>query len=148
MVRESKLEPRDRVLVRLVGLKGKHKLSDKWEYEPYVVLSQPSLGIPVYKVRKETSKGRIRTLHRNMLLPFFGLPVPLQKVKQQKPKLAQKPQVQDSDSPLDSSSSDSESESSTSPDQYVIPQCRKGVDIPSFMEIGQLIQLIPEKKIF
>ena len=84
MVWELKLEPRDRVLVRLVGLKGKHKLSDKLEYEPYVVLSQPSLGILVYKIRKETSKGRIRTLHRNKLLPFFGLPVPLQKVKQQK----------------------------------------------------------------
>ena len=63
-----------------------------------------------------------------MLLPFFGLPVSLQKVKQQKPKLAQKPQVLDSDSSLGSSSSDSESESSTSPDKYVIPQRRKGFD--------------------
>ena len=39
-VQESKLEPGDKVLVRLVGLRGKYKLSDKWEYDPYVVLSQ------------------------------------------------------------------------------------------------------------
>lgn len=49
-VRESKLEAGDRVIVCLVGLKGKHKLADKWEREPYVVLVQPSSGIPVYWV--------------------------------------------------------------------------------------------------
>ena len=36
-VRESKLEAGDRVLMRLVGLKGKHKLADEWGREPYVV---------------------------------------------------------------------------------------------------------------
>ena len=56
-VRESKLEPGDRVLVRLVGLKGKHKLSDKWEYESYVVISEPSQDIPAYrKLQREESE--------------------------------------------------------------------------------------------
>ena len=73
--------------MRLVGLKGKHKLADKWEHEPYVVLEQPSPGIPVYRVQKETSKGRIRTLYRNFLLPFSGLPMPRDPVKTKKSKV-------------------------------------------------------------
>ena len=36
-VRYSKLEVGDRVLVRKVGIKGKHKLADKWDSEVYTV---------------------------------------------------------------------------------------------------------------
>ena len=32
-VRETRLEPGDKVLVKNVGLKGKNKLADKWEEE-------------------------------------------------------------------------------------------------------------------
>lgn len=35
-----KLEPGDRVLVRSVRLRGKHKLSDKWEQDIYIVVDQ------------------------------------------------------------------------------------------------------------
>lgn len=48
---------------------GKHKLADKWEQEPYTVIAQPNEDIPVFTVRKENGEGRIRTLHRNLLLP-------------------------------------------------------------------------------
>ncbi len=74
-VRYTALQPGDRVLVRNVGLKGKHKLADTWEETPYIVKRQPMRDIPVYEVYQETAKSsKCRTLHRNMLLPFIALP--------------------------------------------------------------------------
>lgn len=70
------LYPGDRVLVKNLSLRGKQKLADRWERQPYIILSQPNPDIPVYKVKPENSRSRrIRTLHRNLLLPFMGLPV-------------------------------------------------------------------------
>ena len=70
------LQPGDRVLVKNVGLRGKQKLADRWERHPYIILSQPNPDIPVYNVKLENSRSRkIRTLHRNLLLPFMGLPL-------------------------------------------------------------------------
>jgi len=79
-VRNVQVVPGDRVLVRNVGLKGKNKLADKWCKDVYIVVEQPIAGIPVYKVKKEFGKT-LRTLHRNLLLPFMGLPLrnPIQK---------------------------------------------------------------------
>ena len=71
------LEPGDRVLVKNVGIRGKHKIADRWEQSPYVVLSQPNKDIPVYVVQAESGEGPKRTLHRNLLLPYFALPCPL-----------------------------------------------------------------------
>ena len=68
-VRGATLQPGDQVLVRQVGLQGKHKLADRWEEEIWVVTAQPNSTIPVYSVRKLDGSGRLRTLHRNMLLP-------------------------------------------------------------------------------
>ncbi|XP_021341186.1 uncharacterized protein LOC110442077 [Mizuhopecten yessoensis] len=90
-VRETKLEIGDRVLVRKVGLKGKNKLADKWEQEPYLVINIPNSDIPVYEVQQEMGKGRKRTLHRNMLIYFNSIPLevptmePRCKVKSSKP---------------------------------------------------------------
>jgi hypothetical protein len=64
----------DRVLVKIVAFDGRHKLSDKWENDPYVVLNQPNASIPVYVVGREKGEGRTRTLHRNLLLPISSLP--------------------------------------------------------------------------
>ncbi len=73
-VRYAALQPGDRVLVRNVGLKGKHKLADIWEAEPYIVKRQPMPNIPVYDVAREHERNpKLRTLHRNMLLPFMAL---------------------------------------------------------------------------
>ena len=70
------LQPGDRVLVNNVGLRGKQKLADRWERQPYIILSQPNPDIPVYTVKLENSRSKkIRTLHRNLLLPFMGLPL-------------------------------------------------------------------------
>ena len=39
-----------------------------------LVLEQPLSDIPVFKVRREDGTGRIKTLHRNQLLPFTSMP--------------------------------------------------------------------------
>ena len=72
--RSSVLHPGDRVLVRNVGLRGKQKLADRWESQPYVVCRQPNEDIPVYVVRPDNTRSRkTRTLHRNLLLPFMSI---------------------------------------------------------------------------
>ena len=62
-VRQSNLDICDRVLIRNVGLKGKHKLADKWARHPYIVIGQPDKSILVYKVRKESGKGKHTHTH-------------------------------------------------------------------------------------
>ena len=74
-VRHSKLEPGDRVLVRNVGLKGKCKLADRWSQEVYTVVAQPNPIIPVFEVKPEATNAPSKLLHRNLILPFMGLPV-------------------------------------------------------------------------
>lgn len=74
-VTESALEVGDRVLVRNVRIRGKHKLADKWESEVYVVTKRAD-NLPVYTIRPETKDGPVRTLHRDLLLPCGFLPVP------------------------------------------------------------------------
>lgn len=68
------LEVGDRVLVRNLSLRKKHKISDKWEYTVHVVVKQPDESIPVYVVKPEDGEGRERVLHRDMLLPCGFLP--------------------------------------------------------------------------
>ena len=69
-VRGAVPEAGDLVLVKLVGLTGKHKLADKWESEPYEVIRKPDAAMPVYVVKRCDGEGHERTLHRNMLFPL------------------------------------------------------------------------------
>ena len=46
--RGAVVECGDRVLVKIVAFDGKHKISDKWENDPYIVLDQPNPEVPVY----------------------------------------------------------------------------------------------------
>ena len=74
-VRSSVLQAGDRVLVRnLTPRGGPGKLKNFWEDEIHVVVARKGEGSPVYEVRPESSKGRSRTLHRNLLLPCDYLP--------------------------------------------------------------------------
>ena len=73
-VRGTCVEVGDRVLVRNVGVRGKHKIADRWEEEVFVVLGKPNPEIPVYTVKQENGKGRTRVLHRNLLLPINHVP--------------------------------------------------------------------------
>ena len=68
IARAARLLEGDRVLVKILAQDGKHKLSNKWADDIYVVTSQPNADIPVYKVRKEDGIGPEKTLHRNHLL--------------------------------------------------------------------------------
>lgn len=65
---ESSLEVGDRVLVRNVRLRGKHKLADKWDSEVYVVVNRAG-DLPVYTVKPEGKERPLQTLHRDLLLP-------------------------------------------------------------------------------
>lgn len=68
-VRDLPLAEGDRILLRNLGLTGKHKLQDRWKSTPYVVVKKlPNL--PVYKVKPEHGPGVVKTLHRDHLLPI------------------------------------------------------------------------------
>lgn len=56
-VKFAKLEVGDRVLVRKVGIQGKHKLADKWESEVYTIRSIPNPDIPVFRVKSQSGKN-------------------------------------------------------------------------------------------
>lgn len=57
-------------MVKVVAFAGKHKIADRWEDTPYVVLQQPNTNVPVFKVKREDGEGRCKTLHTNLLLPI------------------------------------------------------------------------------
>ncbi|XP_068078506.1 heat shock 70 kDa protein 12B isoform X1 [Danio rerio] len=76
---DSTLEVGDRVLVKQVRLRGKHKLADKWEPSAYIVVRRVH-DLPVYTVRPEGDEGPLRTLHRDLLLPCGFLTLPGEKV--------------------------------------------------------------------
>lgn len=63
------LQPGDTVLVKKTVFSGREKLADKWEDDIHVVISQPNPELPVFKIKPVSRPGRVRTLHRNLLLP-------------------------------------------------------------------------------
>jgi transposase InsO family protein len=71
--RGAVIEVGDRVLVRNVQLRGKHKIADRWTQDVYIVRKQPNPNIPVFEVKREDGQGPIRTLHRNLLLPVTSV---------------------------------------------------------------------------
>lgn len=78
---ESTLKEGDRVLVRNLRMRGKHKLADRWEPEVYIIVKQ-SNNLPVYVVKPETRDGPQRTLHRDLLLPCGFLPASPEEAEQ------------------------------------------------------------------
>ena len=60
------IQPGDVVLLRNVGLKGKHKIADKWQQEPFTVLEKPNPDIPVFRIKRGSE---VKVVHRNLLLP-------------------------------------------------------------------------------
>ncbi|KAG1955575.1 interleukin-1 receptor accessory protein-like 1-A [Pimephales promelas] len=68
-VKPQMLEKGDRVFIRNLAQTGKHKLEDRWNSVPYIVVERLR-NLPVYKLRLETGTGRVRTLHRDHLLPI------------------------------------------------------------------------------
>ena len=69
--RGAVLDVGDLVLVKQTAWKGRHKIQDRWESGEYQVVGQPTPGVPVYSV-KSVAGGKIKVLHRNLLLPLQG----------------------------------------------------------------------------
>uniref|UniRef100_A0A3B3QR63 Gypsy retrotransposon integrase-like protein 1 n=1 Tax=Paramormyrops kingsleyae TaxID=1676925 RepID=A0A3B3QR63_9TELE len=67
-VRETILEEGDHVLVKNVGVRGKHKIADRWSRTVYKVAKRIH-DSPVYVVAPVDSSGPNKTLHRDLLLP-------------------------------------------------------------------------------
>lgn len=62
----------DRVFLKNLGLKGKHKLQSRWKLSPFTVIEKlPNL--PVYRVKPEGARGPVKTIHREHLLPIGQL---------------------------------------------------------------------------
>ncbi|XP_064189748.1 uncharacterized protein LOC135253859 [Anguilla rostrata] len=74
IIRAAELVTGDRVLVRNVNIRGKHKLVDRWERTIHVVVKSINGG-PVYIVKPERGNGPHCTLHRDLLLPCGFLPI-------------------------------------------------------------------------
>lgn len=101
-VTASDLEAGDRVLVRNVRIRGRHKLSDKWESTVHIVVRRAGT-LPVYTVKPENRDGPLRTLHRDLLLPCGYLPVEegsesVQKPVPRRPGTRAHPAVEEEDS--------------------------------------------------
>lgn len=73
-VKAAELLQGDRVFVRNMSIRGKHKLADRWEQKIHVVVRRIR-DSPVYVVKPETGEGPHRALHRDLLLPCGFLPV-------------------------------------------------------------------------
>ncbi|XP_072767936.1 uncharacterized protein [Nerophis lumbriciformis] len=111
-VRESTLEMGDRVLVRNVRLRNKHKLADKWESAVYSVLQQMG-DLPVYKVQPVDEDGPVRTLHRDLLLPCGQL-VEVEDEESNQPRPIRRPRTRQSSPQIQ------EEESSESEEEYTV----------------------------
>ncbi|CAI5671482.1 unnamed protein product [Oreochromis niloticus] len=105
-VTASDLEAGDRVLVRNVRIRGKHKISDKWEHTVHVVVSRAG-NLPVYTVKPENKDGPLRTLHRDLLLPCGYLPVEESSEHVQKP-VSRRPRTRANPALEEENSSDEE----------------------------------------
>lgn len=133
-VRGTTVKVGDRVLVKIVHFDGRHKLSNKWESDPYTVVDQPDQNIPIFVVRKENGDGRDKTLHRNLLLPInfiSGLeekPVPVPRTRKMRLRSTRKSH--------DSSESSSESEDDVLVGNGVLPNTTAGTTNSSSDEMS------------
>ena len=119
-VRGATIQVGDRVLVRNLNLRGRHKLANLYESSIYIVVNQVDSKIPVFTICKEGIKGPKRTLHRNLLLPVNHLPLDFS-IKDRHTKKKYKAPNSDSSSRKYSPSSSSESLTSDSDSDIDFP---------------------------
>ena len=49
-------------------------LAEKWDRHTHIVIGRPDESIPLYRVQRESGDSSVKTLYRNMLLPFSAIP--------------------------------------------------------------------------
>lgn len=137
-VRESILESGDKVLIRNVGLRGKHKIADKWSKTVYRIVKQID-NSPVYVVAPVDSGSPERTLHRDLLLPCGFLST----CKDGSTSAESKPRMESFSVPQDAPTDKIDDVSDHVPEDYVVeyysPQSRSWVEtidlpLPSLIE--------------
>uniref|UniRef100_A0A8C5QC51 Gypsy retrotransposon integrase-like protein 1 n=1 Tax=Leptobrachium leishanense TaxID=445787 RepID=A0A8C5QC51_9ANUR len=103
-IRYKDIQPGDKVLLRNLGVPGKHKLADRWRDTLFEVVSKIP-GIPVYRIKGP--EGRIKTWHRNHLLPvtFSDCNTEQNSDETSKNTITQDHSESDSDNPRECSSS-------------------------------------------
>ncbi|XP_013855935.1 uncharacterized protein LOC106511737, partial [Austrofundulus limnaeus] len=139
---DSTLKEGDRVLVRNVRLRGKHKLADRWESDVYVVLRQ-SGDVPVYVVKPETRDGPQRTLHRDLLLPCGFLPMTLVESEINPPKAVRRPRTRQHSKNNTSNGADGD-ESQSDSEEYHYHRNLK-VDTLGFNLTSEPMEYLPER---
>lgn len=121
-VRGTIIRPGDRVLVKILAFEGKHKISNKFEENPYIVIDQPNEDVPVYTIQREDGVGPLRKLHRNHLLPISTLPAkevdarPEEQQPQPKPAPRPRPRIPRPKRPVVEEAAPVQSESESSQD--------------------------------
>ena len=141
-VREATLDIGDRVLARHVAFKGRHKISDRWMKDPYIVIGIPIPGIPVFEVQKESDSSDVRFLHRNLLLPISAIPQisqvkdlpPPESVRPKKNKPGKATPEPITQIPESDESSDSEADEVIIPVQRNTRSHRRPISVPDYSE--------------
>ena len=88
--------PGDRVLVRILSARGKHKLQDRWEATPYTI-TRKVWDLPVYAVKPDGG-GKESVLHRNLLLPSRLPEIHIAQERRQTPRVGRTPTLEGNES--------------------------------------------------
>ena len=106
---------------------------------PFYCSCIPTNNIPVFRVQKESDKSCIKTLHRNMLLPFSAIPefpstAEFSELAAKQKSLSKRSEIkkQHTDSSSSEESDSDQPESDYSVPRYIIPQKR---DRTSFQKV-------------
>ena len=62
----------DKVLLKRMAFKDKHKIQDHSEETEYCVEREPYIRLSVFKISPVAGEGKVKIVHRNLLLPFEG----------------------------------------------------------------------------
>ena len=143
---DSTLRVGDRVLVKNVRLRGKHKLADKWESDVYVVLKQCG-DVPVYIVRPETREGPQRTLHRDLLLACGFLPMTSAESETDTTKTARRPRTRQHPREDSSDTADGSEPPSDPEDFYYDGHRNLRVETLAFNQVPEPAEQVPERTI-
>ncbi|KAJ8009461.1 hypothetical protein DPEC_G00089120 [Dallia pectoralis] len=141
---DSTLKEGDRVLVRNVRLRGKHKLADRWESDVYVVQRQ-SGDVPVYVVKPETRDGPQRTLHRDLLLPCGFLPMTSTESKTNPSKAVRRPRTRQHPKNDGSDGADGDESQSDSEEYHYDGHRNLRVETLDFDPTPEPIEHLPER---